>query len=300
MAKRSVFVIGMGNMGSQVASALLTAGQRVTVWNRDRQKCAPLAERGATVAEDIAAGVAASDVVIGCVANYAVAGELLGSEAVSQALSGKLLMQFTTGTPQEAANMLAWAEGIGARYLEGTILSYPQEVAAAEACLLYSGPRAYFDEVEGLLTAFGVPLYVNADIGSSAALDGALLGSFVIGTLISFMHGAAICDVMGISLDTYLDFSIRHVHPGFNERRMREIITMIKSRDYSGNQSKVETWSAGIDMLAAFSRMVNIDTILPDVFRQLLARTSAAGHDKDQLGAMYEILRNPALAEKQA
>ena len=37
-----VIVIGLGNMGSALARALLENGRAVTVWNRSSEKAAPL------------------------------------------------------------------------------------------------------------------------------------------------------------------------------------------------------------------------------------------------------------------
>lgn len=47
--------IGLGKMGSGIAANLVAAGHQVTVWNRDRTNAEPFAERGATVAADLAA-----------------------------------------------------------------------------------------------------------------------------------------------------------------------------------------------------------------------------------------------------
>jgi len=47
---KNVCVIGMGNMGSTLAKALLVKGYNVTVWNRTVSKCESLGEAAATVA----------------------------------------------------------------------------------------------------------------------------------------------------------------------------------------------------------------------------------------------------------
>jgi 3-hydroxyisobutyrate dehydrogenase-like beta-hydroxyacid dehydrogenase len=47
----SVAVVGLGAMGAGAARRLLDQGRRVVVWNRTREKAAPLIERGAVVAE---------------------------------------------------------------------------------------------------------------------------------------------------------------------------------------------------------------------------------------------------------
>ena len=45
---QDVSVIGIGNMGSALAEALIANGHRVTVWNRTAAKCEALADAGAS------------------------------------------------------------------------------------------------------------------------------------------------------------------------------------------------------------------------------------------------------------
>ena len=42
--------VGLGRMGSGMAASLLAAKHEVVVYNRSREKAAPLAERGAKIA----------------------------------------------------------------------------------------------------------------------------------------------------------------------------------------------------------------------------------------------------------
>ncbi len=59
-----VTILGAGAMGSAMALRLIDTGHQVTVWNRNRERLVPLADAGATVADDIAAAVADAAVVI--------------------------------------------------------------------------------------------------------------------------------------------------------------------------------------------------------------------------------------------
>src|SRR5579885_1665841 len=45
--------LGLGNMGEPMAGNLITAGHKVTVWNRTASKADPLKRQGATVAKDV-------------------------------------------------------------------------------------------------------------------------------------------------------------------------------------------------------------------------------------------------------
>src|SRR5687768_661543 len=106
-------LIGLGAMGAALAHALLAKGRRITVWNRTAARAEPLQRAGAALAPDVAAAVAAAPVVIVCVTDYASTRALL--EPVD--LRGRVLVQLSTGTPQEARETAAWAAARGAQYL---------------------------------------------------------------------------------------------------------------------------------------------------------------------------------------
>src|SRR5581483_9066563 len=62
--------IGVGRMGRVLATRLLEAGHDLAVYNRTREKCAPLAEMGATVV-DAPADLADCEIVFTIVAGSA-------------------------------------------------------------------------------------------------------------------------------------------------------------------------------------------------------------------------------------
>ena len=125
-----ISVVGLGAMGSALASAQLDAGCSVTVWNRSPQKARPLIARGANGAASISEAVQASPVIMICVANYTVTNALLQADDVAPILSGRTITQFSTGTPKEARDGEAWLADQGAEYLDGAIMCYPNDVGA--------------------------------------------------------------------------------------------------------------------------------------------------------------------------
>jgi len=106
-----VSVIGLGVMGSALARALLEDSHRVTVWNRTSTKAEPLVRDGAILAPSAALAVGASPVVIVCVDNYEVTKTLLSSNEVASSLSDRVLVQLSTGSPQEARDSEAVGTG---------------------------------------------------------------------------------------------------------------------------------------------------------------------------------------------
>lgn len=166
-----VSVLGLGLMGSALATAFLKAGHPTTVWNRSTAKSGPLVAQGALPADTAAQAVAASPLVITCLTTNDNVTELL----TGIDLSGKTLVNLTNGTPAQAREISAWAEKHGAEYLDGGIMAVPQMIAGPGAYILYSGPQHTFETHEATLAALADTKYVGTDPGLAALYDLALL-----------------------------------------------------------------------------------------------------------------------------
>src|SRR5687768_15789232 len=99
---QEVTVLGLGSMGSTLARRLLERGRKVTVWNRSPGKADSLLRQGARLADSAGAAIAASPVSVMCVYDYRAASAILETPEASQAGHGRVLVQLTTGSPQEA------------------------------------------------------------------------------------------------------------------------------------------------------------------------------------------------------
>jgi 3-hydroxyisobutyrate dehydrogenase-like beta-hydroxyacid dehydrogenase len=80
------------------------------------------------------------------VTNYAAANRILAEVAIN--LPGKVLVQFTTGSPQDARASEMWAHEHGAEYLEGAITGSPSSIGTPGAHILLSGKEAVFQKAE--------------------------------------------------------------------------------------------------------------------------------------------------------
>ena len=105
-----VSVLGLGAMGSRLATVLLERGHEVTVWNRcDSERAAAVVAAGAARAASPAEAAAAAPLVLMCVTDYPAADEVLGAPGVLDALAGRTFVQFTNGT--EAAGRAPSSSG---------------------------------------------------------------------------------------------------------------------------------------------------------------------------------------------
>ena len=95
----AVAVIGLGDMGSALARAFLANRHRVTVWNRTAAKATPLVQAGAQQAKSVEAAVAAGDVIVVCVLDYAISESLLPPQLSPRSCAAKHLCSLRVEPP---------------------------------------------------------------------------------------------------------------------------------------------------------------------------------------------------------
>jgi 3-hydroxyisobutyrate dehydrogenase-like beta-hydroxyacid dehydrogenase len=194
-----VSVIGLGVMGSALVRTLLSHGYRVTVWNRTSAKAEPLVRDGAVLARSAAATVGASPIVLVCVENYKATHNILGTEEVAPALAGRVLVELSSGTPQDARDAEAWARKRGVDYLDGAIMATPSQIGRPDTPIFVSGAETAFRRSEPVLkTLAGNLIYMGESVGSAAAWDLATL-SCLFGAILGFFHGARIFESEGLA-----------------------------------------------------------------------------------------------------
>lgn len=169
-----VSVLGLGLMGTALATALVKAGHPTTVWNRTKSKTGPLAAQGATPADTARDAITAADLVIVCLTTNDNVRTLLAPEA--DALAGRTVVNLTNGTPGQARELADWAAAHGITYIDGGIMAVPQMIATPGAYIFYSGTdEAAFETHRPTLAALADTKWVGKDPGLAALYDLSLL-----------------------------------------------------------------------------------------------------------------------------
>ncbi|MGP4113344.1 NAD(P)-dependent oxidoreductase [Streptomyces sp. 4N509B] len=283
-----VTVLGLGNMGTALATALLGRGHRVTVWNRSPQKAAPLIELGARLAATPGDAVAASELVIPCVLDYEALYQLLAG--ATDSLAGRTVVNLTSGSPEQAHEALAWFRSHGADYLDGAIMTTPPGVGLDEVMLLYSGPREVFDGHRATLAALGDPLHLGADPGLASLYDVALLG-LMWATMTGWLHGAALLGTEKGTATTFTPVAIRWL--GTVNGFLTRYAGQVDAGRYPGDDATVDVQIAAIDHLLHAAATRGLDTTLPELLKSTMERASAAGHGSDSFASVIEVLAAP-------
>ncbi len=285
---KRISVIGLGNMGSALAEALINAGHEVTVWNRASDKCNALVEKGANVAGSVAEAARATDVTIVCVTDHAATEQILHDAEVGQALNGRLLVQVSTMTADESRELAHWAKTQGAGYLEGSILGLPQDVTGGSAIIVYAGPRDVFDENKTVLHALGGgPQYVSEEVGAAVTFD-KVYYAFAYGMMHAFMQGAALAHAKGFSIEAYSGTVAARL-PTF-VLKLKLFGEMIAKRNHDDVQASMSIHAAAFAETLAMCRDVGVNDAMPAAMMSNFERAIGAGYGEREISALFEVL----------
>ncbi|MBM4060784.1 MAG: NAD(P)-dependent oxidoreductase [Planctomycetes bacterium] len=178
--------LGTGLLGGGMVENLLAKGHPVRIWNRSRQKLAPLAQKGAIACQDPA------DAAHGAARVHLVLAEDTAVDAVIAALRpglapGVPVIDHGTNLPAKVAARCAALRAQGVRYVPAPVFMSPQNAREASGLMLLAGPKRDADELLPALQAMtGKVLYVGERPDLAAVLK--LAGNSTFFALAAAMH----------------------------------------------------------------------------------------------------------------
>lgn len=202
----AVGFVGLGNMGSAMATRLLEAGFDVTVYNRSPGKAEALAARGATVAATVAQACA-GDVVFTMLANDdAVDAVVTGDGGVLATLRpGATHVSASTISAALSKRLTAAHAAAGQQYITSTVLGRPEAAAAGKLFVLAAGPAEAVDPLMPVLDALGQRTFRVSDVAAVGNVV-KLSANFLLANVIeSLGEAVALVSKAGVDRADYID-----------------------------------------------------------------------------------------------
>ncbi|MFF8508940.1 NAD(P)-dependent oxidoreductase [Streptomyces sp. NPDC015492] len=282
----SVTVVGLGPMGRAMAGAYLDAGYRVTVWNRTASRADELVARGAVLATDVEEALRANELVVLSLTDYAAMYAIL--EPAAAALDGRVLVNLSSDTPEQARQGAAWAAKHGARHLTGGVQTPPSGIGTHEFGTFYSGPRDLFEEHEDALKVLTDTDYRGEDPGL-AALYYQLQMDLFWTTLTAWLHTASLAHANGIGLSELKPLATATL-TGMGQ--FLDFYTpRIEAGDHGGDVDRISMAVASLDHVVHTTRDSGVDPALPSAVLAAFRQAAEAGHQDDSLTRLFEVFR---------
>ena len=160
--------IGAGVMGRWMCQHLLSKGYKAAVYNRTKDKAAPLLEAGASWAETPRAVAERSDVVFAIVGFPKDVREVFlgASGALAGSKPGTILVDMTTSEPSLAVEIHQAAKAKGVETLDAPVSGGDVGAKNAALSIMIGGDRAVVDAVAPLFECMGKTIVHQGGPGS--------------------------------------------------------------------------------------------------------------------------------------
>src|SRR5258708_5421068 len=177
---KTISYLGLGTMGSGMASNLLKTGYELTVWNRSAEKCEPFARKGARVADTPADAVRDVDLVIYMLSNdQAVEEVVFGANGILSGIKeGQIAMDMSTVLPAARLREEEAYAKRGVDFLDAPVFGSKNESADAKLWIMAAGHKAIFEKVKPVLQHLGQTVHYFGKNGNATAMK--LVGNLIV------------------------------------------------------------------------------------------------------------------------
>ena len=294
---RKISYLGLGTMGSGMASNLLKAGYQLTVWDRTTAKCGPFARKGARVAKTPADTVLGADLVMYSLSDDgAVDKVVFGAEGILTAITaGQIAVDMSTVLPATSFREQEAYAKRGADFLDAPVFGSKDESAKGKLWVLAAGDKLVFEKVKPVLEKLGQTVHYLGKNGNATAMK--LVGNLIVALeLEALAEGLVLAQKAGLDLRTVMevvkvaDFrSPLLVGNGEN----------ILKRDFS-TYFALQLMLKDANLIQQFSESLSSPIPALHVVRKNLEDAVELGFGKENASAIIKALERPAGIEVKA
>ncbi|HLX80591.1 MAG TPA: NAD(P)-dependent oxidoreductase [Burkholderiales bacterium] len=227
----TVAFVGLGAMGSRMAMNLHVAGHKLRVYNRDKAKAEPFADKGIEVCDSPAAAAKGAEFVCSIVSDDIATREVMlgGKGVVDAAAPGTIILDSSTNTPAMAREAAFAARARGIFYLDAPVSGSLVQAQGKELVILVGGDKSAFDKAQPVLMAMGKMVRRIGDSGAGATLK--LVNNMLSASLTAAIAEAAqMAEAAGLDRDAAMEVL---AEGAAGSRLMKTKLPKMFKRDFS-------------------------------------------------------------------
>src|SRR5262245_11063183 len=271
MSKSPIGLIGVGLLGTALAERMIRGGSCVLGYDLRPAQLHALAGAGGQQASSAAEVAAKCEVVVLCLPDSLVVAAAIAQ--IDEALRpGMLLLDATTGDPDQTAALAERLKSRGVGYVDATIAGSSEQVRAGEATVIAGGEVADFAAAEPIIATCSPRRFHVGPAGSGARLK--LVVNLVLGLNRAVLaEGLALARACGI--DPAAALEVLKATPAYSAA-METKGPKLVARDYAP-QAKLSQHAKDVGLIRALAARHGQITPLSDAHEELLARAIELG-----------------------
>ncbi|MGA7221941.1 MAG: NAD(P)-dependent oxidoreductase [Candidatus Acidiferrales bacterium] len=279
--------VGLGVMGSEMVSRLLSKGHTVTGYNRTRAKAERLIQKGMKWGETPRAVCAASDVTFSMVTNEkALAAVMEGPDGILSAVTpGKFLVDMSTVSPHFSRSIAAKAREKGADMIDAPVSGSVITLQEGKLSVMVGGRRETSDRLKPILDDIGPKVTYVGDNGLALSMKIATNLSLAV-QMMAFSEGVLLAEKSGIAREVAVDVLTNSaIASPMIKYRGPFVLTMPEEAWFDVNMMQK-------DMLLALDMGRSLDVPLPTtaVSNEFLTAARGMGFAKKDFAVVFDVL----------
>lgn len=290
----SVACIGLGRMGSGVASNIQKAGFPLAVHNRSAGKMKPFIDAGAKGGASPREAAAGADVIVTNLMDDASILEMMhGENGILAGLRpGAIHVGTTTNSPRLSARLAALHAQHGSHYIAAPVLGRPDAAAAGKLFTFVAGKPEAIERARPVIEAYAPRVIV---VGEDAALANSmkLVANFMVASLLELIGEAYVfAESRGVDA-TLLTGMFKQFMPAATE-----YIDRISARDFERAGFTLDGGAKDVTLILEAAAEVHAPLSYASVLRDKCLAAKALGMGQFDWSCLTEISRLNAGQER--
>jgi 3-hydroxyisobutyrate dehydrogenase-like beta-hydroxyacid dehydrogenase len=275
--------VGLGTMGSAMATRLVRAGHRVRVWNRSADPITSLlaigAERAAAVTE-----VAEAQCLISMLADDRAMREALLDGAVLQRLRpGSFHVNMATVSVALARELTALHEKHGSGYLAAPVVGRREAAAAGELTILVAGAPQLVAEAQPIFDVLGRAVWPMGNEPAQANAVKLAMNVMLVSAIQAMAEATALTEAHGVHAKAFLELATATLFPG---PAYRIYGALLAKRRYDPAGFKLALAAKDVRLALEASNAAHVHMPFATILRDCLLEAIARGAGDLDLAAL--------------
>ncbi len=285
LSEARVGLLGVGLLGRALAQRLLAAGYSVTGYDPDGERRRDLRELGGEPVEEPAALIERCRRSVVCLPDSSVTARLL--PVLERLAAGSLVIDCTTGAPDEMESFAARLAARGVGYLDATVAGSSAQVARGEAVLMVGARAELLPVARDLLEAIAPRLFHVGPPGYGARFK--LAVNLVLGlNRLALAEGLAFAESCGLEPTQVLE--VLRASPAYSRVMDTKGRRMIEG-DYEP-EARLRQHHKDVLLILREAALRGIELPASALHERLLAEAEARGWAEVDNSAIRELYRS--------
>ena len=281
----NISFIGLGLMGSRMASNILKGEHQITVYNRTRSAADELSKNGALVADSTVEAVSSSDIVFTMLSDPSVVEKVASGQNgfLQHMQKGALWADCSTVDPMFSRRMFEAASQHDVRFIDAPVAGTLPHAESAQLIFYVGGLAEDYQEVSPLLDLMGQKAMHMGPIGAGAAFK-MLVNMMLAQSMLVFSEAVLLGRSMGIDEELMLEVlpKLPVIAPVTQFKT-----DMMRKHEYPV-QFPLELMQKDLHLASLCSYEYNQPLLMTNLAKEIYANAKKAGYGREDFGAVYE------------